>query len=51
MAQLVVCVCMVCFSFFSVFFSFVHWKPSGFSVLDCWFERRLDWERWLEIVP
>lgn len=50
MAQLVVCVYGL-FLFFRGFFSSVHWKPSGFAVLDCWLERRLDWERWLELVP
>lgn len=36
---------------FSTFFFFARRKPAGFAVLDCWFERRLDWERWLETVP
>lgn len=26
-------------------------NPCGFAVLDCWLKGRLDWERWLEIVP
>lgn len=28
--------------------SFVCWKRlTGFSALDCWFGRQLEWERWL----
>lgn len=26
-------------------------NPCGLAVLDCWLKGRLDWERWLEIVP
>lgn len=28
--------------------SFVYWKHlAGVTALDCWFERQLEWERWL----
>lgn len=50
MAQLVVCVYGL-FLFFRVFFLLRTENPVGFTVLDCWLGRRLDWERWLEIVP
>lgn len=30
--------------------SFVYWKHlAGFTALDCWFGRQLEWERWLVV--